>query len=234
MNGHLNDLTLIKEIAKTAHHHAKTIETVLCVPYVFIYDFAFKNLMPIGAQDCHHLNKGAHTGDISAIMLKNIGASHVIVGHSERRIDHHETNEQIHAKANAVFNADLKPIICVGETHEHYLAGTSKNIVIEQIRHSVPQTTKEFAIGYEPVWAIGTGLIPKLEEITEIHTIIRQTLADMLGENIANKVQILYGGSVKPNNAPEIAGLKNVDGALVGGASLNAEDFTAIINAFAE
>jgi triosephosphate isomerase len=106
MNGHLNDLTLIKEIAKTANQHTKIVETVLCVPYVFIHDFAFKNLMPIGAQDCHHLNKGAHTGDISAIMLKKIGTTHVIVGHSERRIDHHETDAQIHAKACLLYTSD--------------------------------------------------------------------------------------------------------------------------------
>ncbi|MFT6072063.1 MAG: triosephosphate isomerase [Alphaproteobacteria bacterium] len=234
MNGTISDLALVKKIAETAKIVTQKTETALCVPAVFIQNFASENLIHIGAQDCHHLNKGAHTGDIAADMLKNIGATHVIVGHSERRTDHHETNAQIHAKANAAFNAGIKPIICVGEAHEQYVAGTSQNIVIEQIINSVPITDHEFAIGYEPIWAIGTGLIPKLEEITDIHTVIRNTLTDMLGIEKANKVQILYGGSVKSNNAQEIAALNNVDGALVGGASLNADDFCAIMNAFSE
>jgi len=234
MNGSLEDVSLLQDMAETVQRVSKNTETALCVPSVFIQNFAAQNLMPIGAQDCHHLNKGAHTGDVAADMLKNVGASCVIIGHSERRIDHHETSAQIHAKANTVFNAGLKPIICVGETHTQYLEGQSKNIVIEHIRNSVPPTDKPFAIGYEPVWAIGTGLIPKLEEIADIHLVIRQTLAEMLGQSVADTVQILYGGSVKPNNAADIAALKNVDGALVGGASLNADDFCAIIRAFSE
>ncbi len=232
MNGTLDDISLIEHIAESLKPHHSIIDSVICVPSVFIKNFADKNIMNIGGQNCHHLKTGAYTGEISADMLQQVGATYVIVGHSERRIDCHETDAMVKAKANAVFEAGLKPIICVGETKEHYYQGICKDIIIEQLKNSVPETTKPFAIGYEPIWAIGTGLIPQLNEIFDIHSVIRETLKTLIGQDTANKVQILYGGSVKPNNASDIAGLDNVDGALVGGASLNVNDFTAIINAF--
>jgi triosephosphate isomerase (TIM) len=233
MNGTLSDVALIEKIADSVNLYKDTIESVICVPAVFIKSFFDKNIMDIGGQNCHHLKTGAYTGEVSADMLQQVGAKYVIVGHSERRIDCHETDAMIKAKANAAFEAGLKPIICVGETKEHYYQGICQEIIIEQLKHSVPETTKPFAIGYEPIWAIGTGLIPQLNEIFEIHSVIRETLKTLIGQDTANKVQILYGGSVKPNNASDIAKLDNVDGALVGGASLNVNDFTAIINAFA-
>lgn len=234
MNGGLGDMSLVEKIAAVASEVKSTTQTVICVPSVFIKHFADKNLVQIGAQDCHHLQKGAHTGDISADMVKEVGGSHIIVGHSERRIDHHETNEMIHAKADSVFNVGLTPIICVGESHEEYKQGKSGEVIVEQLKNSIPKTDKPFAIGYEPIWAIGTGLIPQLNEISLMHNLIRKTLGDLLGEKTASNVKILYGGSVKANNAADIAGCSNVDGSLVGGASLNADDFGAIIRAFSQ
>lgn len=233
MNGALTDTPLVNAITQKATDIASQLDTVVCVPSVFIQSYAAKSNLAIGAQDCHHLTKGAHTGDISAEMIKQVGANHVVIGHSERRVDHHETNEMVRAKADAAFSADVMPIICVGESHEEYTSGRSKEIIINQIKNSVPVTDKVFAIGYEPIWAIGTGLIPQLDEISQMHTVIRQTLVDLLGEKPASAVKILYGGSVKPNNASDIAQCDHVDGALVGGASLNADDFTAIMQSFA-
>ena len=234
MNGKLDDMPLVQTIADTANHLKEKIDVVLCVPAAFIQSFAQNNTVCIGGQNCHYLKTGAYTGEISADMLKNVGASHVIVGHSERRIDCYETDKIVSQKANAAFAALLEPIICVGETHEQYTQGISAKIVAEQIKNSVPKTDKPFAIGYEPIWAIGTGLIPHLDEIANIHQVIRDTLQTLLGKQSASKVRILYGGSVKPNNAHDIAHIKNVDGALVGGASLSADDFIGIINAFAK
>lgn len=233
MNGCLNDISLIQTISKVSDTLKHKIDTVICVPSVFIQHFAKDTTIHIGGQNCHHLKTGAYTGEVSADMLKNVGANYVIVGHSERRIDCFETDKIVHDKAQAVFNADLTPIICVGETHEQYIQGTSKEIIIEQLKNSVPQTLTEFAIGYEPIWAIGTGLIPKLDEISDMHRMIYDTLKTLLGVDIASKVRILYGGSVKPNNASDIAKIHHVDGALVGGASLSADDFIAIMQAFA-
>lgn len=232
MNGSLSDVLILQEIAKTANNHKNTVETVICVPAVFVHHFAQLNLLEIGGQNCHTHESGAYTGEISASMIKNVGANYVIVGHSERRIDCLETDNIVQTKAKSAFQANLKPIICVGETHDHYKQKISKQIVIEQIKNSVPITDKSFAIGYEPIWAIGTGLIPKFDEIAEIHTTIRNTLITLLGQDNASKVQILYGGSVKPNNAHDIAKINHVDGALVGGASLNANDFSDIMIAF--
>ncbi|MBP5534949.1 MAG: triose-phosphate isomerase [Alphaproteobacteria bacterium] len=184
----------------------------------------------VGAQDCSQFEKGAHTGDVSPLMLKDLGCGGVIVGHSERRADHFETNELVNAKATAALAADLGVIICVGETLAEREAGKTLDVVGAQVRGSVPlnATAGKVVIAYEPVWAIGTGKIPTTAEVEEVHAFIRSELAKLLGQDIADKMQILYGGSVKPSNAAELLSLSDVDGALVGGASLKADDFWAI------
>lgn len=177
----------------------------------------------IGGQDCHWLPNGAHTGDISAEMLADAGAAYVIVGHSERRADHGETDAQVRAKAEAALRAGLTPIICVGETREEREAGKALEIVGAQLAGSLPQSGDSIVVAYEPVWAIGTGLTPTRDDIEKVHDFIRSRTP------VATR--ILYGGSVKPENAKEILSISNVNGALVGGASLKAEDFFAIIMA---
>lgn len=187
----------------------------------------------VGGQDCSSENAGAHTGDISPVMLKDLGCGGVIVGHSERRIDHGETNAQVKAKAQAALNAGLGVIICVGETLAEREAGKTLDVVAEQIAGSVPQTATagRVVIAYEPVWAIGTGKTPTPQDAQDVHAAIRQDLATLLGQEMADAMQILYGGSVKPANAKDLLNLPDVDGALVGGASLKAEDFWAIAQA---
>lgn len=182
----------------------------------------------LGAQDCHMNEAGAHTGDISAAMIKDLGAAYVIVGHSERRADHAESDVIVRAKAAAVLAAGLTPIICVGETEAERDAGEAETIVGKQIRGSVPEAAAEdtIVIAYEPVWAIGTGRTPTIDDIAAMHAHMRQVSDSVLGG--ADKLRLLYGGSVKPGNAVEILALEDVDGALVGGASLKAEDFLAI------
>ena len=184
----------------------------------------------VGAQDCSQFEKGAHTGDVSPLMIKDLGCGGVIVGHSERRADHFETNELVNAKATAALAADLGVIICVGETLAERESGKTLDVVGAQVRGSVPAnaTAGKVVIAYEPVWAIGTGKIPTTAEVEEVHAFIRSELAKLLGQDTADKMQILYGGSVKPSNAAELLGLPDVDGALVGGASLKADDFWAI------
>ena len=187
----------------------------------------------IGGQDCHANDSGAHTGDIAAPMLKDAGASHVIVGHSERRVDHKETNETVQAKAIAAHRSGLVAIVCVGELESERRAGTTLAVLTEQLAGSVPDaaTAKDTVIAYEPVWAIGTGLTPTAEDVAEAHAHIRAELAKRFGAEAA-RMRILYGGSVKPSNAVELMSVANVDGALVGGASLKATDFLAICEAY--
>ena len=175
-----------------------------------------------GGEDCHAQEKGAHTGDISAEMLRDAGASFVIVGHSERRADHGESDQTVLAKATAAQRAGLIPIVCVGETEAERKAGKETEIVGAQLDGSLPKSG-EFVVAYEPVWAIGTGLTPTLDNIAQMHDFIR--------DRTSAKTRLLYGGSVKPSNAREILAIENVNGALVGGASLKAEDFFGIINA---
>ena len=184
----------------------------------------------VGAQDCSQFDKGAHTGDVSPVMIKDLGCGGVIVGHSERRADHFETNELVQQKAAAALACDLGVIICVGETLAERESGNTLQVVAKQIQQSVPAnaTAGKVVIAYEPVWAIGTGKIPTTEQVEEVHALIRSELAKLLGAQTAENMQILYGGSVKPSNAKELLSLPDVDGALVGGASLKAEDFWAI------
>ena len=188
----------------------------------------------IGAQDCHAELAGAYTGDVSADMLAEIGARFVIVGHSERRSCYRETNCAVAAKAAAAHKAGLTSIICVGETRQQRDEGKAIEVVRAQLQGSIPDsaTSANTAIAYEPVWAIGTGLVPSIGEIEEVHAAIRQVLEEQL-ELDGALVRILYGGSVKAANAEAIFGVRNVDGALVGGASLKASEFAGIISAVA-
>lgn len=180
----------------------------------------------VGAQDCHAKAKGAHTGDVSAAMLRDAGATHVILGHSERRADHAETDAAVRAKAEAAAAAGLVPVVCVGETEAERLAGAAESVVSRQLAESLPDGFSG-VVAYEPVWAIGTGRTPTEADIAAIHGTIRAALAARFGEAGA-KTRILYGGSMKPGNARGILALPNVDGGLVGGAALVAADFLAI------
>jgi triosephosphate isomerase len=182
----------------------------------------------LGAQDCHGAEKGAHTGDISAAMLADAGCSHVIVGHSERRSDHGEDDREVQAKAEAAVGAGLVPIVCVGETEDQRLAGQTLAVVGGQLEGSLPATAGEFVVAYEPVWAIGTGRTPTLEDVAGVHGHIRALLRGRLGPEAGAAVRALYGGSVKAANANELLAVEDVDGALVGGASLDAAEFWAI------
>ncbi|MGO9769340.1 MAG: triose-phosphate isomerase [Roseiarcus sp.] len=185
--------------------------------------------MTLGAQECCAIDGGAHTGDISAPMLKDSGALYVIVGHSERRAGHGESDAAVRAKAEAAHRSGLTAILCVGETRAEREAGRAIAVVSGQLRGSLPAkaTPADLVVAYEPVWAIGTGLTPTPADVAEMHGAIRALLREIYGE-AGGKMRILYGGSVKPANARELLGLPNVDGALVGGASLKASDFLAI------
>ena len=190
------------------------------------------SVVAVGGQDCHAEASGAFTGDVSAGMLADAGAGLVILGHSERRALHGETDADVAAKVEAALAAGLEPIICVGETLAQREAGEAVAVVQAQVAGSLPTSLngKAFSVAYEPVWAIGTGLTPTVEQIEEVHRAVRAAMVERLGE-AARKAPILYGGSVKPSNASEILKTPEVGGALVGGASLKAEDFLGIIRA---
>jgi triosephosphate isomerase len=185
-----------------------------------------------GGQDCHAAASGAHTGDIAAGMLADAGAQYVIVGHSERRASYGETDDQVRAKAEAAIGAGLKPIICVGETEAERDAGQAEAVVVKQLAGSIPDAAEqhEVIVAYEPIWAIGTGRTPNNEDIGQMHAAIRRQLTGRFGER-GEGMRILYGGSLKPQNAREILQVENVNGGLVGGASLLAKDFYTIISA---
>ncbi|MGR3635677.1 MAG: triose-phosphate isomerase [Shimia sp.] len=189
----------------------------------------------IGGQDCHAATSGAHTGDIAADMLIDAGASHVILGHSERREDHGERNEDVRTKAQTAWDSGLVTVICVGETLSEREADNTLDIIGGQLAGSIPDaaTGENLVVAYEPVWAIGTGKVPTLAQIGDVHDFIRMRLERRFGEGVGRTVPVLYGGSVKPTNATEIFSVSNVDGALVGGASLKAADFQPIIDALA-
>ena len=222
---------LMKMIAGAGDLLART-DILVCPPATLIADFAVlarDTGIAIGAQDCHAEAAGAFTGDLSAEMLKDAGASAVIVGHSERRSLHHETDTEVHAKALAARRAGLSAIICVGETRAEREAGDTIKVVGSQLAGSLPDGARaaDMVLAYEPVWAIGTGLTPSSSDIAEVHGFIRDHVLTRYG-GAAVDIRILYGGSVKPGNAGEILRIANVDGALVGGASLKAEEFLAI------
>lgn len=232
MNGSLSDLDEIKAIAAAAKANPGA-DVAIGVPATLIT--AAASAVPgfaIGGQDCHWAANGAHTGCLSVAMLKEAGASFVIVGHSERRTDNHETSAEVAKKAQAATTGGLMAIICVGETEAQRDAGRAVAVVTDQVRDSVPAESKAIntAVAYEPVWAIGTGRTPSADDVAEMHAAIRAQLVDLLGEE-GTGVRILYGGSVKASNADELLHVPDVDGALVGGASLKAIDFAPIIAA---
>jgi triosephosphate isomerase len=232
MNGLIASGSELQAIIAASAPLTSKADLLICPPATLVAAFASRargSVVAIGGQDCHPAASGAHTGDISAEMLKDAGAWFVIVGHSERRADHGETSELVRTKAQAAWRAEIAPIVCVGETEAQRKSGQTLDIVGAQLAGSVPDgaTAANLVIAYEPVWAIGTGLTPTIVDIEQVHGFIRDKLSERLkGEG--GSIRILYGGSVKPSNAAEILRAKEVDGALIGGASLKATDFLAI------
>ena len=210
------------------------VEVAIAPPFTLIHATRKEaSLIGVGAQDCHAAEGGAHTGDVSAAMVKDAGAGFVILGHSERRADHGETDADVRAKAESALAVGLNLIICVGETEAERDAGTAEAVVARQLEGSLPQAdgaAGKVTVAYEPVWAIGTGRTPTVEDIGAMHRAIRAKLVSIYGEDGA-AVRILYGGSVKPDNAGELLTADEVGGALVGGASLTAESFLGIVAA---
>ncbi|SPJ27193.1 triose-phosphate isomerase [Falsiruegeria mediterranea] len=234
MNGISASLTELESLA-TVHANAG-VDILICPPATLIHRAAETTKdtgIRIGGQDCHANAAGAHTGDIGAQMLKDAGATAVIVGHSERREDHDERNEDVRAKAKAAIDAGLTALICLGESLAQREAANTLDIIAGQMSGSIPDlaTGENMVIAYEPIWAIGTGKVPTLEQIGEVHDFIRTRLERRFGEGVGRSIRLLYGGSVKPANAAEIFAVPNVDGALVGGASLKTADFSPIISA---
>ena len=231
MHGGGGDLAEIEAIASGAGAYP-SVDVALCLPATLI-ERAARAVpgFPIGAQDVHHAEKGAHTGCVCAAMLLDCGAGLTIVGHSERREAQGETSPEVRSKAEAALAAGLDVILCVGESAEVREAGKAVETVEEQLRRSIPGSLEapgRLAIAYEPIWAIGTGLVPSSEDIDRMHSAIRLQLALIYGD-AHEAVRILYGGSVKAASAAEIFGVEDVDGALVGGASLKAADFLPIV-----
>jgi triosephosphate isomerase (TIM) len=232
-NWKMNGLAASLAEAKALAEIPADCDVLLCPPATLVAQMVWAakgSHVLTGGQDCHAAASGAHTGDVSALMLADAGATYVILGHSERRADHAETDAVVHDKALAARTAGLVSIICVGETLAEREASTTLDVIAAQMA-SVPvdMTGDTLVVAYEPVWAIGTGLTPTIAQIAEVHAFLRTKLTTRIGD--ASGVRLLYGGSVKPNNAAEIFAVPHVDGALVGGASLKAADFGAIITA---
>lgn len=235
MNGLGGSLGEVEALRAALAETAPACRVALCPPATLIERMARAagEGIEIGGQDCRAESHGAFTGDVSAVMLRDAGATLVILGHSERRQGHGETDAVVAAKAEAALSAGLEPIICVGETLEQREAGRAVEVVRGQVMASLPAILAEkgaFAVAYEPVWAIGTGLTPSLEQIEAVHRAVRAAMIERLGPAGAAR-PILYGGSVKPDNAREILAVPEVGGALVGGASLKAADFLGIVRA---
>ena len=234
MNGTSNAMTEVTDLA--VRFPESNVDILICPPATALSQLSgILEQSPIatGGQDCHVALSGAHTGDISAEMLKDVGAGYVILGHSERRDSYNEVSETVRAKARTAMSAGLTAIVCLGESHAQREANNTLDIIGGQLAGSVPDgaTGANLVVAYEPVWAIGTGLVPSLEQIAEVHAFIRTRLIRRFGEVTGNDIRILYGGSVKAANATGIFAVADVDGALVGGASLKADDFAGIINA---
>lgn len=232
MNGLSSACETIAEVAKGLEQYSDAADCLICPPATLlskVTETAKGSRLKTGAQDCHSATSGAHTGDVSAEMIADLGASYVIIGHSERRADHGETSEIVAAKAEAAFRAGLTPIICIGETLEAREAGRTIEVVSEQLAGSIPASAfgKAFVVAYEPVWAIGTGKVASTGQVGEVHDKVREILGERFPGQ-ADQTPILYGGSMKPDNAAELLAVENVDGGLIGGASLKAEDFLAI------
>ncbi|MBL4751837.1 MAG: triose-phosphate isomerase [Amylibacter sp.] len=232
MNGLLENLSEIKSLAATAQN--SNCQVLICPPAPLIHAMAqISGDIAVGGQTCHANESGAHTGDTSANLLADCGATYVILGHSERRADHGETDTDIRAKTKAAWGAGLTAIVCIGESLAERKASNTLDIIGGQLSTSVPDnaTGENLVVAYEPIWAIGTGLTPTLDQIGEVHDFIRARLERRFGQGVGRSVRILYGGSMNPKNAADIADVSNVDGGLVGGASLKAADFSIIIKA---
>lgn len=233
MNGTRAMLTEARAIDRAAQRLMK-VEVALAPPFTLIHAVHREvDQIGVGAQDCHADSDGARTGDISATMVADAGAKFVILGHSERRMGHGEDNAAVAAKIDAAMGAGLRVILCCGESLETRDAGRAEEFVLEQLRAAFPHVDEagdRLTIAYEPIWAIGTGRTAQAADITAMHAAIRGLLEESFGPETAAQVRILYGGSVKPENARAILGLPNVDGALVGGASLTAESFLGIVH----
>jgi triosephosphate isomerase (TIM) len=233
MNGLLAARAEVEALAAGLKGWTPLPEVLVCPPATLLRAFegaVAGTPIKLGGQTCHTAAAGAHTGDISAEMLRDAGASYVIVGHSERRADHKEASALVAAQARAAWRAGLSAIICIGESEAQRVAGEMEKILAEQIGHSVPAeaTAANTAVAYEPIWAIGTGKTASLGDIENAHAFVRARLQAALGA-AGRSVRLLYGGSVKPSNAKEILNTPGVDGVLVGGASLKAADFLAIV-----
>ncbi len=233
MNGTRAMLTEARAIDRAAQRLMK-VEVALAPPFTLIHAVHKEvEQIGVGAQDCHAGTDGAFTGDVSAAMVADAGAKFVILGHSERRAGHGEDNAIVAAKIDAAIAAGLRVLLCCGESSETRDAGKAEIFVLDQLRAALGRVedAERLTIAYEPIWAIGTGRTAKPADIAEMHAAIRRLLAETYGAETAAQVRILYGGSVKPENAREILALENVDGALVGGASLTAESFLGIVHA---
>jgi triosephosphate isomerase len=234
MNGLMADgVALAEGVAAKLRASPRPADLLVCPPATLIDAVARAvagSALAVGGQDCAPTASGAHTGDVAAPMFKDLGAGYVIVGHSERRTDHGETDAQVRAKAAAAHAAGLVAIICIGETEAERDAGRTLEVVGRQFAESLPDgaTPDNTVIAYEPVWAIGTGRTPTTPEVAEVHAAIRALAAKALGQAAADRLRILYGGSMKPSNAKELLALDDVDGGLIGGASLKVDDFWSI------
>jgi len=237
MNGIRESIRVLHDIREGYSAELKArVDLLVCPPATLLHPFAEGakgSGIALGGQDAHAEQSGAYTGNVSAEMLADLGATHVILGHSERRAYHGESDAEVQAKAKAALRAGLTAIVCVGETREEREGGRALDVVGAQVRGSLPDgvSVSNLVIAYEPVWAIGTGLTPTPEDVAEVHALIRRELGSLVGP-AAGRVRILYGGSVKPSNARELLSVPNVDGALVGGASLVAKDFLGIAEAY--
>jgi triosephosphate isomerase (TIM) len=234
MNGRQASAGELDKIIAAAAKLPPTVDILVCPPFTLVAGFAARargSRVTIGGQDCHPQPSGAHTGDVAAEMLADAGAVAAIVGHSERRHDHHETDALVRAKALAARRAGLIPIVCVGETRVERDAGKARDVVGAQLAGSLPDDAADLVIAYEPVWAIGSGVTPTAADVGAMHDFIRERLGARYGA-AGQGVRILYGGSVKPDNAKELLHIVNVDGALVGGASLEADAFMAIAGVY--
>jgi triosephosphate isomerase len=233
MNGLKSSLTEFEAMCAGAAGVAAKADLLVCPPATLIAAFAAKaqgvKTLSVGAQDCHPKASGAHTGDLAAEMLADAGARAIIVGHSERRADHGESDALVRRKAEAVWRAGLVAIVCIGETQQQRDQGKTLDICGGQLTGSLPDgsTAANLVVAYEPIWAIGTGLTPTVKDVEQVHRFIRDSLTSRFKEE-GERMRILYGGSVKPSNARELMAVANVNGALVGGASLKAQDFLAI------
>jgi triosephosphate isomerase len=235
MNGLASHLEEGRAISEGSRELASAIDLLLCPPVTLLRVLREQSgdHIAVGGQTCHHAERGAHTGEISAEMLRDAGASHVLVGHSERRADHGESSEIVQAKLMAAHRAGLVAVVCIGETLAEREAGETLKVLENQLAGSLPDdiTAENTIVAYEPVWAIGTGRTPSTDDVAEVHAHLRRKLVERFGQSTGEGVRLLYGGSVQPGNAAALLAVADVDGALVGGASLKAADFLAICEA---